>query len=59
MRVRLPDADDTVWREHATVLASVGRIAEAITAYETASRLAPEPVANDQSAIDRLRAQLN
>ena len=59
LRVRLPDADDTVWREHATVLAGVGRIADAIAAFETANRLAPEPVANDLFAIERLRAQLN
>lgn len=59
LRVRLPDADDTVWREHATVLAGVGRISEAIAAFETASRLSPEETTNDQFAIDRLRAQLN
>jgi regulator of sirC expression with transglutaminase-like and TPR domain len=59
LRVRLPDADDTVWREHASVLANAGHVAQAIAAFETASELAPQPVANDQFAIDRLRAQLN
>jgi regulator of sirC expression with transglutaminase-like and TPR domain len=59
LRVVLPDADDTVWREHASVLANAGRISDAIEAFETASRLAPEAASNDQSAIERLRAQLN
>jgi regulator of sirC expression with transglutaminase-like and TPR domain len=59
LRVVLPDADDTVWREHASVLANAGRVTEAIEAFETASRLAPEAVPNDQLAIERLRAQLN
>jgi regulator of sirC expression with transglutaminase-like and TPR domain len=59
LRVRLPDADDTVWREHASILANAGRLADAIDAFEIANRLAPEPVPNDRLAIDRLRARLN
>jgi len=59
LRVRLPDADDTVWREHATVLANSGHVAEAIAAFEQAGRLAPQHSTNDRLAADRLRARLN
>jgi regulator of sirC expression with transglutaminase-like and TPR domain len=59
LRSRLPDADDTVWREHATVLASAGHVAEAIAAFEQAGRLAPPNSTNDQLAADRLRARFN
>ena len=59
LRARLPDADDTVWREHATVLANAGHVAEAISAFEQAGRLAPQHSTNDRLAADRLRARLN
>ncbi|HUP74384.1 MAG TPA: transglutaminase-like domain-containing protein [Acidimicrobiales bacterium] len=59
LRTRLPDADDTVWREHATVLANAGHVVEAIAAFEQAGRLAPQHSSNDRLAVDRLRARLN
>lgn len=59
LRARLPDADDTVWREHATILANAGHVAEAIAAFEHAGRLAPQHSTNDRLAADRLRARLN
>ena len=59
LRARLPDADDTVWREHATVLANAGHVVEAIAAFEQAGRLAPQHSTNDRLAADRLRARLN
>ena len=59
LRTRLPDADDTVWREHATVMANAGHVADAIAAFEQAGRLAPQHSTNDRLAADRLRARLN
>jgi regulator of sirC expression with transglutaminase-like and TPR domain len=59
LRTRLPDADDTVWREHATILANAGHVIDAIKAFEQAAHLAPNRQPSDQLAADRLRARLN
>ena len=59
LRTRLPDADDTAWREHATILANAGYVLDAISAFEQAARLAPHREPSDQLAADRLRARLN
>jgi regulator of sirC expression with transglutaminase-like and TPR domain len=59
LRTRLPDADDAVWREHATILANAGHLLDAIAAFEHAARLAPQGDTRDQLAADHLRARLN
>jgi len=59
LRTRLPDVDDTAWREHATILANAGYVLDAINAFEQAARLAPNREPSDRLAADRLRARLN
>jgi regulator of sirC expression with transglutaminase-like and TPR domain len=59
LRTRLPDVDDTAWREHATILANAGYVVDAINAFEQAARLAPNREPSDRLAADRLRARLN
>jgi regulator of sirC expression with transglutaminase-like and TPR domain len=59
LRTRLPDADDSAWREHATILANAGYVLDAINAFEHAARLAPNRDPSDRLAADRLRARLN